>query len=209
MYARFSLKLTVLSIFIIIGIVWSEETCTSNCRLTWTRNVLIANSTGYGCGSPAMNSDPGCTASYYNNQTKAHVEMDKKLCMTFDDIENITYIGSCPYNSLLFLNQQYGNNIVHLPKNVLELNNFVCNISNFTYRANYIRNVCGQQRCQGMLCSKCGEGLGPAVLLYTHPCVECKWYGWLLLDYHPIIRSSYHFVPLCYCFKNQRSFSPT
>ena len=106
MYARFSLKLTVLSIFIIIGIVRSEETCTSNCRLTWTRNVLIANSSSCDCGPATINGNPGCKASYYNNQMKTHVEMDKKLCMTFDDIENITYIGSCPYNSLLFLNQQ-------------------------------------------------------------------------------------------------------
>ena len=31
-----------------------------------------------------------------------------------------------------------------------------------------------------MLCSKCEDGLGPAVMSYTHPCVECQWYGWLL-----------------------------
>ena len=74
------------------------------------------------------------------------------------------------------------NSSVRVPQNALELNNFVCNVSNFTERASYIRNVCGQQRCQGMLCSQCGEGLGPAILSYTHPCVyvECKWYGWLL-----------------------------
>ena len=66
------------------------------------------------------------------------------------------------------------------PKMPLNLTTFVCNVSNFTHRADYIHNVCGQQRRQGMLWSKCGEGLGPAVLSYTHPCVECKWYGWLL-----------------------------
>ncbi|MCG8624498.1 MAG: hypothetical protein MJE68_21205, partial [Proteobacteria bacterium] len=80
--------------------------------------------------------------------------MDKKHCMTFDESDNMTYIGSCPYNSLLFLNEEiagYGKkfNYVRVPQNALELNNFVCNVSNFTKRASYIRNVCGQQRRQG------------------------------------------------------------
>ena len=56
------------------------------------------------------------------------VEIDKKYCMTFDESDNIyiTYIGSCPYNGLLFLNQEiagYGKkfNSVHVPQNALEL----------------------------------------------------------------------------------------
>ena len=41
-------------------------------------------------------------------------------------------------------------------------------------------SVCGQQRHKGMLYGVCEDGLGPTVMSYTHPCVECKWYGWLL-----------------------------
>ena len=35
------------------------------------------------------------------------------------------------------------------------------------------------QKREGLLFSKCQSGLGPAVQ-YTHQCVECQWYGWLL-----------------------------
>ena len=55
----------------------------------------------------------------------------------------------------------------------------MCNTSGFTGQLNYFR-VCGQQRRKGLLCGECEDGLGPAVMSYTHPCVECQWYGWLL-----------------------------
>ena len=159
-----------------------EETCLSNCRLTWTMNYANSRSCICGRGTYGLDGYPECAN---HSDDRIMVEMDKKYCMTFNESDNMTYIGSCPYNSLLFLNEEiagYGKifNNVRLPQNALELNNFVCNVSNFTERASYIRNVCGQQRRQGMLCSQCGDGLGPAILSYTHPCVECKWYGWLL-----------------------------
>ena len=44
--------------------------------------------------------DPWC-ANHYNNQVI--VEMDKMYCMTFDEKDNLLYIGSCPYNSLLLI----------------------------------------------------------------------------------------------------------
>ena len=179
MSIRFLVALTFLKLGIIIGISQSGETCTNTCRLTWSRTYV--NSSDCSCGNGRLTSgsgDPQC-AKHSDNQMI--VEMDRKYCMTFDEKDNMTYIGICPYNNLLFLNP-YGKkfNIVRLPQNALELNKFVCNASNFTRRASYVRNVCGQQRRRGMLCSKCGEGFGPAVLSYTHPCLECKWYGWLL-----------------------------
>ena len=171
------LLLNLLSIIIIASTTQLDETCTSSCQLTWTRNYQDTNSSSCSCGHSPMNGNPGC-ANLPDNQIR--VTVDKKFCITFDKEDNMTYVGSCPYNSLLFLNQQYGDSVVHLPQNALELNDFVCNVSNFTRYASYILNVCGQQRRQGMLCSKCGEGLGPAVLSYTHPCIECKWYGWVI-----------------------------
>lgn len=81
-----------------------------------------------------------------------------------------------------------GNNIagVDLPQNASLLNTFMCNMN--TFARNDYSSVCGQQRCQGMLCGKCEDDLGPAVMSYTHPCVECKWYGlllYLLLSFVP------------------------
>ena len=171
------LLLNLLSIITIASTAQLDETCTSSCQLTWTRNYQYPDSSNCSCGYGSIDDNPVC-ANLPDNEIQ--VTMDKKFCITFDKVDNMTYMGSCPYNSLLFLNQQYGDNAVHLPQNALELNDFVCNVSNFNRRASYILNVCRQQRRQGMLCSKCREGLGPAVLSYTHPCIECKWYGWLL-----------------------------
>ena len=96
-------------------------------------------------------------------------------CMTHDEDSNITYVGRCPYNNLPF--HLGHSDAVDLPNNTSLLNSFMCNMNTF---AAYDYSVCGQQRCQGMLCGECEAGLGPAVMSYTHPCVECKWYGWLL-----------------------------
>ena len=90
-----------------------EETCISNCRLTWTKNNANSSNCNYGDGTTEFG-DPGCV-DYSDNQII--VEIDKKYCMTFDESDNIymTYIGSCPYNSLLFLNQEiagYGKNLI-------------------------------------------------------------------------------------------------
>ena len=145
-----------------------ESSCYNKCQLTWTRNVK--NSNFCFCGLGQVDGQPGC-AKYSVDATV--VAINTKYCMTFDEESNVSYVGKCPYNSLLF--HQY-NNVVTLPQDVLKLNNFMCNVSNFTGH-NYF---CGQQRRQGLLCGKCEKGLGPAVLSYTHPCVECQWYGWLL-----------------------------
>ena len=71
----------------------------------------------------------------------------------------------------------------YLPPEARHLNNFMCN----TPRGHNF--VCaGQQRREGLLCSKCQSGLGPAVGSYTHQCVDCYWYG-------PLLYIAYVFVP--------------
>ena len=80
-------------------------------------------------------------------------------------------VGHCPYNHI-HNGDQSGDFL--LPRVVHELNQFMCNDSHGK------SHICGQQRREGLLCGKCESGLGPAVLLYTHQCVKCHWYGWLL-----------------------------
>ena len=112
----------------------------------------------------------------YQGTGELNVKIKKSYCMTYDEDSNITYTGRCPYNNLPF---HLENKIatVDLPQDASLLKNFMCNMNIF---AIHDYSVCGQQRRQGMLCGKCEDSLGPAVLSYTHPCVECKWYGWLL-----------------------------
>ena len=150
--------------------------CTSKCHLTWTLNDN--SSSECSCGHGSLDGyDPSCL----ERLDKLRVTVSAEYCMTFDEEMNVTYYGKCPYNSLmLHYTESDGFNNVDLPPDALKLNNFVCNVSNFSRNTKFYRNVCGQQRRQGMLCSDCGKGLGPAVLSYTRPCVECKWYGFVL-----------------------------
>lgn len=148
-----------------------ESSCTNECQQTWTRSWQenTNKSPVCRCGPRPLECDPICEQHTDGIRTLIH----SQNCLTFDERSNISYVGKCPYNSLIF--HQY-NETVFLPQNAFELNNFMCNVSNFT-RQNYF---CGQQRRHGLLCSKCESGLGPAVLSYTHPCVKCQWYAWLL-----------------------------
>ena len=145
------------------------DSCTNfTCSLTWGH--LRKDSQGKQtceCASSIFDEQPWCSSNI-------DVIVQSKYCMTFDKLWNVTYIGDCPYNSLLF--HQYKSDNIRLPRKGLELTNFMCNVSNFT-REPYF---CGQQRRQGLLCGSCENGLGPAVNSYTYHCVECKWYGWLL-----------------------------
>ena len=146
----------------------TESAHNNPCLLTWTRK--IPGQSLCKCGPQVTNGQPTCQMM---SGPRVYVEIYSDYCMTFDEEFNITYIGRCPYNSLEF----YENGgVIHLPQIALDLNNFMCNVSNFSGHHYF----CGQQRRQGVLCGQCEDGLGPAVMSYTHPCIECHWYGWLL-----------------------------
>ena len=84
-------------------------------------------------------------------------------CMTYDEVNDSMAFNYCPY-------QHHKPNVqglyVTLPRNVCDLNEFMCGGLNRT----------------GLLCSHCKPGLGPAVFSYTLPCLKCldSGYGWLL-----------------------------
>ena len=85
------------------------------------------------------------------------------FCMTWDESTNATLVGDCPYNNhIADVDLLY----VKLPKDVGDLNEFMCGVLNRT----------------GPLCSQCRDGLGPAVFSYSWRCEECIMspYGWML-----------------------------
>ena len=84
-------------------------------------------------------------------------------CMSYNEMFNDTVVGRCAFNYHYPDTQTL---YVTLPNDTSELNGFMCSGLNRT----------------GLLCSQCQQGLGPAVLSYQRPCVECfdKRYGWLL-----------------------------
>ena len=146
----------------------TESAHSNHCFLTWTIPSSQSGQTVCECGPQVINGEPTC-----HMVPVVHVEIRSEYCMTFSEDLNITYIGKCPYNSWEF----YGNgDVIPLPQMASDLNDFMCNVSNFSGHHYF----CGQQRRQGVLCGQCEDGLGPAVMSYTHPCVECLWYGWPL-----------------------------
>ena len=147
--------------------------CNSTCLLTWTRHP-DGGSELCECVSPLAGEhhySGACTGSQLSGGP--HVKLNLQFCMTFDEENNVTFVGECPYNNLAFYQMDDG---ISLPRNALELNKYMCNFSHPTRHHHF----CGQQRRYGFLCSMCEDGLGPSVMSYTHQCVECMWYGWLL-----------------------------
>ena len=149
---------------------------TSGCQLTWTK--LYDAGSGVSvceCGG-SLAGESHYAGSCIGSQVSGGpiVTLSIQYCMTFDEDKNTTFVGKCPYNNLPF---QQNTDMMNLPTNALELNNFMCNATDFIEHHFF----CGQQRRQGLLCGNCESGLGPAVMSYTRQCVECRyWYGWLL-----------------------------
>ena len=83
--------------------------------------------------------------------------------MSYNETFNDTVVGRCAFNYHYPDTQMF---YVTLPNDTSELNSFMCSGMNRT----------------ALLCSQCQQGLGPAVLSYKRPCVECfdEQYGWLL-----------------------------
>lgn len=152
----------------------STAVCRSGglCVHTWTVPKLGINTfaTHCECQNSRKGYLGGAECSDLDLSDGPLVAINTGLCMTFDESTNITYLGKCPYNHIH--NGESGNFL--LPQFVFELNQFMCNQTHGN------SHICGQQRREGLLCSKCESGFGPAVLIYTHQCVECHWYGWLL-----------------------------
>ena len=176
----------ILLYFLILDLTASREDfdptyCIANktCPQTWAVQYAYKSgeSSGCVCGGTLSGENHfggSCKASQTAGEvTVINVQLHVGYRMTHDKESNISYMGNCPYNNLPFHDNV---TTVDLPQNASLLNNFMCNSS--IVRNNYF--ICGQQRRQGMLCGECEDGLGPAVMSYTHPCVECKWYGLLL-----------------------------
>ena len=90
------------------------------------------------------------------------------MCITYDDV-NYLQAGFCPYSPLNFtfcrspLQDYYE---ISLSTHLSELNNFMC----------------GAYNREGLLCSECKPGYGPAVYAFSLKCIKCSdnGLGWVL-----------------------------
>ena len=84
-------------------------------------------------------------------------------CMDYNEEKDVVFVGGCP-----FINQKGAVDGVYVkpPKNVSQLNQFLCSGLNRT----------------GVMCSQCQEGLGAAIFSYSMQCLPCmsSGLGWSL-----------------------------
>ena len=171
------LVLLAVAIKVCVGFDFDLNSCNNTCQLTWThsdpRSITYCR-----CASSFsldVGANPFCQMTIENKTSyQLKVEISTEYCMTFSEHSNVSYMSRCPYSSLLFHRDENSGSI-RLPPDAFELNNFVCNVSNLREHPQF----CGRQRRRGMLCSLCEDGLAPAVMSYTHHCVECGKYGLL------------------------------
>ena len=93
-------------------------------------------------------------------------------CMTFDTETNETFVGDCPL--LLAENSTLG--YKHLPRNLSDLNEFMCD----------------QYNREGRLCGRCKPGYSATILTRGGPCVNCtgmestSWMVFLAITIIPV-----------------------
>ena len=114
-------------------------------------------------------------------ETNGRVMLRIEYCMTYDNISNVTAVGTCPFSNRDNINDMY----VQQPADVNELNNFTC----------------GRLKREGLLCSHCEDSLGVAVLSYNHECTRClgNFQGWLLYSALALIPITLFFLIVVFC----------
>ncbi len=102
-------------------------------------------------------------------------------CMTYDNKSYSTVVAICPFSSLKPKPHHY----ILLPKNRSQLNGAMCDKANR----------------DGLLCSGCKPGYGPAVLSYGNSCAKCSdgYSGWLLYICLALIPTTIFFLVIVLC----------
>ena len=87
------------------------------------------------------------------DQSNLQATIRFSTCMTFDTETNKTFVGACP----LFQVENSTLSFIHLPRNLSDLNEFMCD---------------GNNR-EGRLCGRCKPGYSSTILTHGGPCVNC------------------------------------
>ena len=91
-----------------------------------------------------------------------HTLVKYQYCVTYSQSTHQGMLGACPYNS-----------------HKLKVNNMFSVDFSAVENLNLTTFMCDPLNRMGLLCSHCKPGLGPALLNYSYPCLECTSYGWL------------------------------
>ena len=135
--------------------------------------------TGCECGSDiSIRKNIVLRCDKYNTEIKIYT------CLTYDAAEGVSIVNNCPFN---FMTPDSPSGfLVTLPNNLSQLNS----------------RMCGPLNRDGPLCSKCKDGLGPAVLSYRMICVKCfdSGYGWIIYAAAVFFPTTFFFL-IVVCFK--------
>ena len=152
----------------------SVQVCQPKCP-TWFVPAYNNGNTSCICGD-SLGGEVLC------EQNSKNVSIRFQYCITYDELNNSTACADCPYH---YHKPDVHGVYVNLPRNVCDLNEFMCGGLNRT----------------GLLCSHCKPGLGPAVFSYTLPCLKCldRGYGWLLYMFLAIFPTTVMFLVIILC----------
>ena len=110
-------------------------------------------------------SNETCQCAPWNRYVRCYAsskatELKYQSCATYNNTTSTAHVGPCPFNHLPV---RYGGQLLtDIPVPNINLTSFMCGPLNRT----------------GVLCSQCKEGLGPALLNYSYPCLKCSGYNW-------------------------------
>ena len=152
----------------------SVQVCQPECP-TWFVPAYNNGNTSCVCGD-SLGGAVQC------DQNTKNVSIFFQYCMTHDELNNST---ACAVSSYHYHKPDVHGVYLNLPRNVCDLNEFICGGLNRT----------------GLLCSHCKPGLGPAVFSYTLPCLKCldRGYGWLLYMFLAIFPTTVMFLVIILC----------
>ena len=120
------------------------------------------------------------------DQGNLQVTLRLNNCMTFDTETNVTLVGDCP----LFQAENSTLGFIHLPRNLSDLNEFMCD----------------QHNREGRLCGRCKPGYSSTILTYGGRCVNCtgkestSWMVFLAITIIPV--TLFYFVFLFFVSVN-------
>ena len=151
----------------------SEQACQPECP-TWLIPVYNNGTMSCVCGVSLV--------GILLCNLKSNISLHHEYCMTYNEVNDSTALTVCPYQHRKPDVQEL---YVTLPRNVCDLNEFMCGGPNRT----------------GLLCSHCKPGLGPAVFSYTLPCLKCldSGYGWLLYMFLATFPTTVMFLMVIIC----------
>ena len=117
--------------------------------------------------------------------TESEALLNFGSCMTYDNTTRVTSLGQCVSFLVKDRNVSMLRNYIQLPKNLSELNEYMC----------------APMNRKGRVCSECIDRFGPSVFTYGFQCANCTgaWYGipvYLSLEFAPI--TIFYFVILAF-----------